>query len=76
MEIVTAGRGRNNSYEDASFLGLPPELRVRIYEEYIACEKDLPVGRWSIRPVPHSKPAHMGTVHNIWALSQVCSLVL
>ncbi|KAK5125711.1 hypothetical protein LTR85_011985 [Meristemomyces frigidus] len=54
---------------EASLLGLPPELRVRIYDELIVPQDHC------IKPVPQSKVTRTGCCRNVWALPQVCTLV-
>lgn len=52
------------SVSDASFLGLPPELRVRIYEQIVRST--------NLRMYPI---AYAGRCRGVWALPRVCRVV-
>lgn len=67
MVPIAAQRTGNNG--NATFMGLPPELRVRVYDVLIATQ-DL-----FIRPIPLSKSTRTGLCRNVWALPLVCRLV-
>ena len=69
LSLVVINDRMAPTHPDASFLGPPPELCLRLYDLLIA-EQDL-----CLRPVPQSKVTRTGCCHHVWALALVCTLV-
>ena len=68
MLTTQAAADQVGNHANASLLGIPPEIRLLIYDHFLqSCSK-------TVQPVPQSKASRTGGHRNHWVLLKICKL--